>query len=104
ILAAAAFHAALHLGHFCPCGAGIFACEPDFHPAQAPNAPKPPFQAAPDGWLLSKGFTSYRANELFGGHGQACWQVESYDHLVRSECEFDRIRSYIEENPVSAGL
>ena len=56
-------------------------------------------------WLAPlKGFTAYRANELLGRQGQAFWQDESYDHLVRSDMEFDRIRSYIEENPVSAGL
>ena len=31
-------------------------------------------------------------------------QDESYDHWVRSEQEFGRIRTYIEMNPVSAGL
>jgi putative DNA methylase len=56
-------------------------------------------------WLAPlKGFTAYRANELLGSHGQAFWQDESYDHVVRSEAQFDRIRSYIEENPVKAGL
>jgi len=56
-------------------------------------------------WLAPlKGFTAYRANELLGSHGQAFWQDESYDHLVRSEAQFDRIRAYIEENPVTAGL
>jgi REP element-mobilizing transposase RayT len=51
-----------------------------------------------------KGFTAYRANELLGSHGQPFWQDESYDHLVRSATEFDRIRAYIEWNPVTAGL
>ena len=56
-------------------------------------------------WLAPlKGFTAYRANQMLGNHGQAFWQDESYDHLVRCETQFDRIRSYIEENPVSAGL
>jgi putative DNA methylase len=56
-------------------------------------------------WLAPlKGFTAYRANELPGNHGEAFWQDESYDHLVRSPTEFDRIRAYIEENPVTAGL
>jgi putative DNA methylase len=56
-------------------------------------------------WLAPlKGYTAYRANEVLGGHGRAFWQDESYDHLVRSETEFERIRSYIEENPVKAGL
>ena len=56
-------------------------------------------------WLAPlKGFTAHEANELLGRHGQAFWQDESYDHLVRSEVEFDRIQFYIEENPVKAGL
>jgi putative transposase len=45
-------------------------------------------------WLAPlKGFTAYRANQLLGTHGQAFWQDESYDHLVRSPAEFDRIRA-----------
>src|SRR5258706_5001798 len=56
-------------------------------------------------WLAPlKGSTAYRANKLLSRHGQAFWQDESYDHLVRSDAEFDRIRAYIEENPVTAGL
>jgi REP element-mobilizing transposase RayT len=51
-----------------------------------------------------KGFTSHQANELMGVHGRAFWQDESYDHLVRSDVEFERIRAYIERNPVTAGL
>jgi len=30
--------------------------------------------------------------------------MESYDRLVRDGKEFDRIRVYLEENPVGAGL
>ena len=56
-------------------------------------------------WLAPlKGFTAHQANELLGRSGQAFWQDESYDHLVRSEVEFDRIQYHIEENPVKAGL
>lgn len=51
-----------------------------------------------------KGFTAHQANELLGLHGQAFWQEESYDHLVRNDAEFERVRNYIEENPVAAGL
>ena len=51
-----------------------------------------------------KGFTSYQANQVLGTHGRAFWQDESYDHLVRSDAEFKRIGSYIEQNPVTAGL
>jgi REP element-mobilizing transposase RayT len=50
-----------------------------------------------------KGFTAHRANQILRRHG-AFWQDESYDHLVRSEAEFRRIRMYIENNPLKAGL
>ena len=51
-----------------------------------------------------KGFTAYQANKILDTHGKPFWQDESYDHLVRSEKEFERIRAYIEQNPVKAGL
>jgi putative DNA methylase len=51
-----------------------------------------------------KGFTAKRANQLLGLTGSPFWQEESYDHLVRDEREFDRIRGYIEQNPVRAGF
>jgi putative transposase len=51
-----------------------------------------------------KGITSKRANEMLAMTGKSFWQEESYDHLVRHEREFEKIRNYIEENPVRAGL
>jgi REP element-mobilizing transposase RayT len=51
-----------------------------------------------------KGFTAHEANRMLGRGGQHFWQDESYDRLVRSDAEFDRIREYIESNPVKAGL
>jgi len=50
-----------------------------------------------------KGFTAHQANLLLGTHGPF-WQEESFDRLVRSGAEFDRIQYYIEQNPVKAGL
>jgi putative transposase len=50
-----------------------------------------------------KGITSKRANSILGLTGTPFWQEESYDHSVRSG-EFEKIRGYIEENPVRAGL
>jgi len=41
---------------------------------------------------------------MLGLTGKPFWQDESYDHLVRHEREFEKIRRYIEENPVRAGL
>jgi REP element-mobilizing transposase RayT len=51
-----------------------------------------------------KGFTAHEANLILGLTGQPFWQNESHDHLVRSPEEFERIRRYIENNPVKAGL
>jgi len=51
-----------------------------------------------------KGITSKRANTILAMTGSCFWQEESYHHLVRNEREFEKIRCYIEENPVRAGL
>ena len=51
-----------------------------------------------------KTFTARRANQLLGRAGNAFWQEENYDRLVRDHREFDRIHSYIENNPVRAQL
>ena len=51
-----------------------------------------------------KGITAKRANEMLALTGCSFWQEESYDHLVRNDREFERIRRYIEHNPVRAAL
>jgi REP element-mobilizing transposase RayT len=51
-----------------------------------------------------KGGSAREANALLGLTGVPFWQDESYDHLVRSQQQFERIESYILENPVRAGL
>jgi REP element-mobilizing transposase RayT len=51
-----------------------------------------------------KGITAKRANAILGLTGKPFWQEESYDHLVRHERELEKIRDYIEGNPVRAGL
>ncbi len=51
-----------------------------------------------------KGFTAHEANRILGLTGKPFWQHEGYDHLVKSDEEFGRIRRYIENNPASAGL
>jgi putative DNA methylase len=50
-----------------------------------------------------KGSTAREANRLLGRTG-SFWAEESYDRLVRNDREFERIRDYIENNPVVAGL
>jgi REP element-mobilizing transposase RayT len=51
-----------------------------------------------------KGVTAYQANRILGRRGQPFWQDESFDHWVRDGLELERIVSYIEFNPVKAGL
>jgi putative transposase len=51
-----------------------------------------------------KGASARRANLVLGRVGRHFWQDESFDHWVRNETEFERICSYIELNPVTAGL
>ncbi|QOY91669.1 transposase [Paludibaculum fermentans] len=51
-----------------------------------------------------KGITAKRANQMLGSTGRPFWQEEYYDHTVRAVGGFERIRAYIEGNPVRAGL
>jgi len=51
-----------------------------------------------------KGSTARQANQMLGLTGRTFWQEERYDRWVRDEKEFQRIRAYIEENPLQAGL
>lgn len=53
---------------------------------------------------LLKGRTAAAANRLLNRNGQPFWQPESYDHLVRSPAECERVKTYIVHNPVKAGL
>ncbi|UYZ57991.1 REP-associated tyrosine transposase [Hymenobacter latericus] len=50
-----------------------------------------------------KGYSGRQANLLLNREG-AFWQPESYDHVVRSGDEMQRIIAYVLENPVKAGL
>jgi putative DNA methylase len=59
---------------------------------------------APSRLLQSlKGFTAREANKLLMRSGPF-WQHESYDHYARNAEQFHRIKAYIEQNPVKAGL
>ena len=51
-----------------------------------------------------KKFTATQGNRILGRTGQPFWQDESYDRLVRSDREFQKIAHDIEMNPVNAGL
>ena len=52
---------------------------------------------------LLKGRSAYVANRILGRRG-GFWQQESYDHLVRAGQEWTRIKDYILNKPVKAGL
>jgi REP element-mobilizing transposase RayT len=53
---------------------------------------------------LVKGATARQANKILGRTGVPFWQDESFDHWIRNPSEWNRVRTYIEQNPVSAGL
>jgi len=51
-----------------------------------------------------KRFTARKGNLILGFTGQPFWQDENFDRVVRNQREFNRIVSYIETNPVKAGI
>ena len=51
-----------------------------------------------------KGVTAREANKYLGRTGGSFWEKESYDHWVRDDREWQRIASYIVNNPVKAGI
>jgi REP element-mobilizing transposase RayT len=51
-----------------------------------------------------KTFSAREANKLLDRVGMPFWQREYYDHWIRDGREFDKVRFYIENNPVAAGL
>ena len=52
------------------------------------------------GW---KSFSARRINASLGRNG-ALWQRDYFDRYMRDEIHFERVRRYIEMNPVIAGL
>jgi len=68
------------------------------HAVWEPHIPMPAIMR----WL--KGRTSRIANRVLRREGRAFWQDESYDHWIRSARELEEIISYVEGNPVNAGL
>jgi REP element-mobilizing transposase RayT len=66
-----------------------------------PIAPRVPVSAL---MQSVKRFTARQANQMPARAGQPFWQDESYGQLVRNRTEFERVVSYIEMNPVAAGM
>lgn len=50
-----------------------------------------------------KWYTARRCNEILARTG-SFWHHESYDHVIRSDGEFERTIWYVVGNPVNAGL
>lgn len=63
-----------------------------------------PLVALPKLTKSLKSITAKRANMTLALTGTPFWQGESYDHVIRSRQEFEKILNYIEDNPVRAGL
>jgi putative transposase len=53
-----------------------------------------------------KAVIARRANQMLGFSGTTTpfWEADSYGQVVHDRKEFERIRAYIEQNPVRAGL
>ncbi len=51
-----------------------------------------------------KGASSRATNQILHRAGAPFWQDESFDHWIRNPEEWQKIRAYIERNPVVAGL
>jgi REP element-mobilizing transposase RayT len=51
-----------------------------------------------------KSYSAREANKILGRTGRSFWQDESFDHWCRHEAQHLKIRAYIENNPVKAGL
>ncbi|MGA2788159.1 MAG: primosomal protein N' [Verrucomicrobiota bacterium] len=50
-----------------------------------------------------KSFTAKQANLIMGTAG-SFWREEYFDHLVRSEAQYEKFQGYIRENPIKAKL
>jgi putative transposase len=51
-----------------------------------------------------KGVSARDANTMLSRTGKPFWQDESFDHWIRNSAQFEHVRTYIEKNPVKAGL
>lgn len=51
-----------------------------------------------------KKYSARRANEMLKRTGYSFWQNESYDHVIRSDQEYENVIRYVIYNPVKANL
>ena len=47
-----------------------------------------------------KSFSARRINQLRGTPGTLVWQRGYYEHIIRNERQLNRLRNYIEANPL----
>jgi hypothetical protein len=68
------------------------------HVVLEPRAPLPIITRA------LKGVSARHANATLGRAGECFWQDESFDNWIRNASELECVRSYVERNPVKAGV
>ena len=47
-----------------------------------------------------KSVSTRKINQILGRSGQKVWQRDYYEHIVRDKAELNRIRRYIQNNPI----
>jgi REP element-mobilizing transposase RayT len=62
--------------------------------------PGSPLDQAVHSW---KSYTANAINKVYGRSGRL-WRREYFDHFMRDDFELSKTRTYIEDNPVKAGL
>lgn len=76
---------------------------------QRENAARPPCHSEPRGTIPGslpaiiqnfKSVSTRRANQFRGTPGTRLWQEDYYEHIIRGDQEFNRIRRYIHTNPI----
>ncbi len=74
----------------------------DFNKGGSRTAPTPEIRPKPLGRLIGafKTVSTKKINVLRRAPGAPVWQRNYYEHVIRSEDEWHRIRTYIEENPL----
>jgi REP element-mobilizing transposase RayT len=68
-------------------------------PSETQGGENPPLRALGDVIRWFKYESTKRINELRGMAGQRIWQRNYYEHVIRSDRSYWRIRDYIADNP-----
>ena len=62
--------------------------------------PAPTRHGLPEIVRALKSFSARRINQLRGTPGATVWQRGYYEHIIRNERQLNRLRNYIETNPL----